>query len=64
MREIQGDLEDKNIEIDAIRKTQQGHMVVVMNKKCNKLQELKEIVIKRIEGVVKAIPTRDRKPSS
>lgn len=61
MRDIQKEIESKSIEIEAIKQTQQGNMVVIMNKKCNKLQELQELLTRKIGGGVKASPARNKK---
>lgn len=61
IRDIKPQLENQNIVIESIKKTQQGHMIVVMEENSGKLQELEAIVNKNTEGAARASPAMGRK---
>lgn len=49
MKDINTQIEEKDIHIDIVRKSQQGHMIVVTRKGCDKLKELQKLVTNKME---------------
>lgn len=50
MRDIKAKLDEENIQIDNIKQSQQGHMMVIMRKGCEELKELQDMAGKKMGG--------------